>query len=275
MLTTRHHGDVTEVHATTRLSRMVGYGVSAFRVRDRLVDTLFPRVGRELAQWLTTQRPLHGIVLTHAHEDHAGNIATLAATGVAVDAADATLALVTSPAPIALYRRATWGSPTPLHRIDRRASDPSLQRIHTPGHSADHHVVWDHTTGSCFGGDLFIGVKVRISHVEEDHRATIASLRRIVALAPARYFDAHRGLVPDAARMLQAKADWLDETVTAIETRIQNGETDDAIRRIVLGCEDLTGMTSRGEYSRLSMVRAIRARLLERADATAAPGGHR
>jgi endoribonuclease LACTB2 len=275
MLTTRHHGDVTEVHATTRLSRMVGYGVSAFRVRDQLVDTLFPRVGRELSQWITTQRRLQGVVLTHAHEDHAGNIATFAAAGLAIDAADATLALVTSPAPIALYRRATWGSPTPLRTTDTRTSDPSLERIHTPGHSADHHVVWDHTTGSCFGGDLFIGVKVRISHIEEDHRATIASLRRIAALTPARYFDAHRGLLPNATQLLSAKADWLDETVTAIEARIRSGETDDAIRRIVLGREDLTGITSRGEYSRLSMVRAIRARLQERAIVTAAPGAHR
>lgn len=275
MLTTRRHGDVTEVHATTRLSRLVGYGVSAFRVRDRLVDTLFPHVGRDLAQWLGAQPPLHGVLLTHAHEDHAGNIAALAQAGCVIDAADATLQLVRSPAPIGFYRRATWGSPTPLGGSISRASDPMLERIPTPGHSPDHHVIWDHTTGSCFGGDLFIGVKVRVAHIAEDHRATIASLRRIAALTPARYFDAHRGLLPNAARLLHAKADWLEETVSAIEARIHDGETDAAIRRIVLGRENLTGMTSQGEYSRLSMVRAIRARLSERENATAAPTGHR
>jgi glyoxylase-like metal-dependent hydrolase (beta-lactamase superfamily II) len=261
MLTTRLHGDVLELHATTRLSRAVGYGVSAFRVRDWLIDTLFPRVGGELERWLGDQPRLDGVVLTHAHEDHAGNIAALVRRGARVDASDDTMALVSAPEPIALYRRATWGSPAPLRAPATRSRNPSLERLPAPGHAADHHVVWDRETGTVFGGDLFIGVRVRIAHAEEDHRALIDSLRRVAALQPARYFDAHRGLLRDPVPLLLAKADWLEETVVAIETRIRNGETDDAIRRIVLGREDLTGVTSRGEYSRLSMVRAIRNRM--------------
>jgi ribonuclease/clavin/mitogillin len=261
MITLRGHGDVEELACTTRASRLAGYGVSLFRVRDVLVDTAFPNVEREVLDWVRSRQPLRGLILTHAHEDHAGNVQALAALGTPLDATDETMRALRTPASLRAYRRLTWGTPTPLTVDPPPFVDPSLRRIPTPGHAADHHVVWDDTTGTVFGGDLFIGVKVRIAHREEDHRAIIDSLRRVAALSPARYFDAHRGLLHHPVPLLHAKADWLEETVTIIEQKILQGDSDRAIRRDVLGREDATGITSRGEYSRLAMVQAIRDRL--------------
>ena len=81
--------------------------------------------------------------------------------------------------------------------------------IHTPGHSSEHHVVWDaERQKTIFGGDLYLGVKVRVTHPwpREDVRGQIASIRRVIALKPKRYFDAHRGLVTDAIAQLAATA---------------------------------------------------------------------
>ncbi|MCU0650259.1 MAG: MBL fold metallo-hydrolase [Gemmatimonadaceae bacterium] len=255
------HDDVVELHGSTRASRLGGYAVSAYVVRDVLIDTGFPRIGAALDAWRQQRAPLRGVVLTHWHEDHAGNVERVARAGLPIDASDATLAPLRTPAALAAYRRFTWGSPLPLRTTVTPFADPSLERIATPGHSADHHVVWDHETGTVFGGDLFIGIKVRIAHHDEDHRATIASLRAIARRAPARYFDAHRGLVTDPVRALHAKADWMEATVSEIERRVHAGESDDRVRRAVLGREDATGLSSFGEYSKRSYVEAVRRRM--------------
>src|SRR5574338_609356 len=104
--------------------------------------------------------------------------------------------------------------------------DDTLELIAAPGHSADHHVVWDRGTGTLFGGDLYLGVKVRIAHGHEDPRLLAKTLRAVASLGPARLFDAHRGFVPDPAPLLLAKADWTEEMIAAIEKRIGEGADD-------------------------------------------------
>jgi hypothetical protein len=71
--------------------------------------------------------------------------------------------------------------------------------------------------------------------------------------------DAHRGIVPNGADALRAKAQWLDETIGAIDDRIAQGWADRAITRAVLGREDLVYAVSRGDLSRVNFVRAVRA----------------
>jgi hypothetical protein len=109
-----------------------------------------------------------------------------------------------------------------------------------------------------FGGDLFLGVKVRIAHPGEDPRLLARTLRTVAALGPTRLFDAHRGFVPDPAPALVAKADWTDETIAAIERRIAAGAPDEVIVRELFGGESLPGRVSGGDYSRTNFVRAVR-----------------
>jgi glyoxylase-like metal-dependent hydrolase (beta-lactamase superfamily II) len=136
--------------------------------------------------------------------------------------------------------------------------DPApLEVVPTPGHSADHHVVWDPTTRTVFGGDLFLGVKVRVAHREEDPRALARSLRAIAALRPARLFDAHRGLVASPVEALLAKAAWIDATVDAIDRLAADGVPRRVIARRVLGREPLVAWVSAGHYSHRAFVDAV------------------
>jgi hypothetical protein len=98
-------------------------------------------------------------------------------------------------------------------------------------------------------------------HEAEDPYEIIESLKRVLALAPERMFDAHRGAVKEPVRALQAKIDWLASAVDEIEHRIQGGESDREIVRGVLGGEETAAIISRGEYSRRNLVRAVRRRL--------------
>jgi glyoxylase-like metal-dependent hydrolase (beta-lactamase superfamily II) len=260
VIRTERYGDVTRFEMVSAVSRLVGYSASAYLARGVLVDCGFPGVGREMARLLERERP-RGVMLTHHHEDHAGNAELVARLGIPLAMAAATMAELRAPASIRLYRRLTWGSPPPLRAMVTPFEHDELQLIPAPGHSHDHHVVWDPTTGTLFGGDLYLGVKVRIAHPGEDPFLLARTLRAVAALGPARLFDAHRGFVDAPAPLLLSKADWIDETIHAIEQRIAAGASDARIVRELFGGESVPGYLSHGDYSRTNFVRAVRRRV--------------
>jgi glyoxylase-like metal-dependent hydrolase (beta-lactamase superfamily II) len=252
------HGDVTRLVLTHTPSRLIGMSVSAYLVRGVLVDCGFPAIGQELEGWLASHGPVRGALVTHHHEDHAGNVERLARLGIPMGMSPATEAHVRSPRPIALYRRVTWGTPPPLRSPVVPFSDDDLRLVPTPGHCPDHHVVWDAHQGTLFAGDLFLGVRSATVHANEEPRRLIASLRRAIALGPARMFDGHRGLVERPIEALEARVAWLDATIARIKELIARGWNDRAIQREVLGRDTFPRLFSAGEYSKRNFVAAVR-----------------
>lgn len=258
MIEVRHHGDVTRLILTSRISRLIGMSASAFLVRGVLIDTGFPGAGAELEGWLRAQGLPRGAFVTHAHEDHAGNVERLARIGIPLGMGDLTLAVVRVPATLAPYRRITWGVPEPLRAPVVPFSDEALELLPTPGHAEDHHVIWDAREGTLFSGDLFLGVRSAAVHRHERPRQLIESLRRMIALGPARMFDAHRGLVERPVQALEARVAWLETTIGRVEELIARGWSDAAIQREVLGRDVFSRVFSLGEYSRHNLVAVIR-----------------
>lgn len=230
------HGDVTELRFSSWRSRLVGYAVSAFVTREVLVDAAFPNAAPALGAWLDAH-PVRGAILTHAHEDHAGGLPAPIACGIGVQRAALTERRLRAAERVGFYRRFTWGRRRQLTQPLADFADDALTLRPTPGHSDDHHVVWDAERGTVFGGDLFIGVKVRIAHHDEDLRAQVLALREVASWHPERFFDAHRGRLDDPVAQLRAKADWIEETIGQIETLIRLGWVDRAIRDQVFGGE--------------------------------------
>lgn len=252
--------DVEVIRLQSWRSAAMGYSVCVFLVRGQLIDTGFPGAREAVARVLEERRP-RGVIVTHQHEDHAGNVDLVAERGIPIAMARVTEdALRVGEASVGLYRRACWGTMARL-TTSFDAHEPSgLALLATPGHSPDHHVVWDAERGVLFGGDLFLGVKVRVARPMEDPRALALSARRAAALEPRVFFDAHRGLVPNGAQALAAKAAWLEETIGVIDAHIARGwRSDRAITRAVLGGEDVVALASFGDLSRLNFVRAVRA----------------
>ncbi len=255
------HEGVTQWRFSSVASRLTGYSASAFLTADGvLIDTGIPATRREFESLLDSA-VIRGVMLTHHHEDHAGNAELVARRGIPVWIAAATLPLITTIERIRAYRRYTWTPMPPLRSSVVPFQSEALVAVPAPGHCADHHAIWEPTTRSLFSGDLFLGVAVRIAHHDENPWQLIESLERAAALEPVRMFDAHRGLVPDAAAALRSKAAWTRQLIATITQRISQGETDVQILKSVMGGESLTGFASGGEYSRRNFIRNVRAGL--------------
>lgn len=257
MLALEAYGDVTRLRFSTTVSRALGYEVSAYAVRGMLIDTGFPAIAREFAVWLDDSA-LQGVVITHHHEDHAGNLELVARGGLPVAIAPIALRAVQDLGLLDMYRRVCWGQPPELTTPIAPFVARGLRLIHLPGHSPDHHVIWDEEHGTLFAGDLFIGVKVRIAQEDEVVAQQISSLRAAISLAPERVFCAHRGPVANPVSALKAKADWLEEITGAIDRLTEQGLSEREITRRVLGREGFVAYTSRGKLSKRNLIRSAR-----------------
>lgn len=252
--------DVTRVHLWTAASRALGYTVSAWVTRGVLVDTGFPHAAAHVRD-VARRLGVRAAAVTHAHEDHGGNARLLSELGVPVVATAGTLARLRAPAPLPYYRRLVWGTPRPLGETQGTTDDAPLRAaglalLDAPGHLPDHAVVWDAEHGHLFGGDLWLGVRVRVAHAGEAPRALVRTLRALADLDPAVLFDAHRGVVERPASLLRAKAEWLEEAVAEMLRLADAGLDARAIRRRVLGREPWVALGSLGEYGKLNLVRA-------------------
>ena len=234
----------------------VGYEVSAYLLDDVLVDTGFAHARASMLEAVGALQP-RGAIVTHWHEDHAGNVPAVAATGLPMLMHGACEGELRAHPSIRLYRRVVWGRTPALGQMIEPFDPAPLAVLAAPGHSADHMVVWDAERRILVSGDLFLGVKVRIAHDHESPRTLVESLRRMAALEPRLLLDAHRGVVRDGAAQLRAKADWTEETIAAIEALAREGaEVREIVNRLFEG-ESFVGRISGGEYSRAGFVRAV------------------
>ncbi|MFL5607437.1 MAG: MBL fold metallo-hydrolase [Gemmatimonadaceae bacterium] len=248
--------DVLRLRMRSWQGMLAGYEVSAYVVRGVLIDTGFPRATRELHSALDTLAP-RGVVVTHWHEDHAGNAPSLAERGLPMRMHPDCEARLRARPPIRAYRHLVWGATARLEAPLEPFDPAPLAIVHLPGHTRDHVVVWDAERKVLVSGDLFLGVKVRVAHESESPRMLVTSLRTAAALEPRLLLDAHRGPLTDAAAKLRAKADWLVDRIYEIELLAARSWDERDIARHVLGREALVGWASWFEYSKIGLVRAV------------------
>ena len=248
--------DVVRLALSTWRGRAAGYDVSAFMMRGVLVDTGFPGVRRELLDAVRALAP-RGAVVTHWHEDHSGNAPDLAAMGLPLRMHHGCEATLRARPPIGLYRRVIWGRPPRLQASLVEFDIAPLEVISTPGHTADHLVVWDAERRIVASGDLFLGVKVRVAHEHEVPTKLIQSLRTVAALEPRLLLDAHRGVVQQPMDLLRAKIAWMEEMIGEVRALAMKGVGAREIQRRVLGAEAMVGWVSLREYSKIALTKAV------------------
>lgn len=170
---------------------------------------------------------LRGAVITHAHADHAGGAAGLAALGVTVVAGPRTAELVRDADPDRLGLTAALRAgiyppdyrfpacPGLLTTADAGLADGPLRALPTPGHSADHTAYLfteGGTTYACTGDLLFSRGRVVLSGAGD---ADVQSLRRSLELLHAVRPDV---LLPGHGTPVMSDAVWhIEQALTAFE----------------------------------------------------------
>ena len=184
---------------------LVDAGVADPRHLDAIARQLDERRGR-----------LRDVLVTHGHPDHAAGVTALARAH-----------------PAARFLKYPWPEEDarylvewrPIREGDRiEAAGDALVALHTPGHSPDHVAFWHEESRTVFTGDLVVAGGSVMIHASRggDLAQYLASLERLLTLAPARLLPAHGAVVTDPEPLLRSYID---------HRRMREGQVVDALAR--------------------------------------------
>lgn len=200
-----------------------------------LIDTAQRHRQRDVLETFAPQR-IDRIVLTHFHEDHAGNAAALRMHHQCpVLAGDLTAARIADGFPLLPYERFWFGRIDPCPgalplpaRIE--TTHYTLQPIHTPGHSDDHYVLLEANEGWLFAGDFYIG-NLRLFRRGENIYQMIESTRRVLTHDFGVVFCGHNPVLTAGRRAVERKLHYLETLVERVRAAHGRGLRGEALVR--------------------------------------------
>lgn len=252
-----------------RFPDRVNGAVLLFRHGATLIDS-GPANQWPAVRAFAAEKPLELVVATHHHEDHAGNLERLrTAFDVPVLAPAESLDNLANGFPVPYYRRSVWGPPplpTTAEPLPARLELPGggvLEPILLPGHSADMTCLLDRERGVLFAADLYVATRLRYLRYDEDLSLHVASLHRALELDFDTLLCSHRGVLTDGKERLRKKIDYLESLAEQAAELAERGLSARRITRELAGREDLVWYVSRGQYSKIHLIRGC-LRLAER-----------
>jgi glyoxylase-like metal-dependent hydrolase (beta-lactamase superfamily II) len=137
------------------------------------------------------------VLVTHAHVDHASGAVAIARRFEGVRFLKMFWKEYDSRWPV------DWESLADGQAV--AAGDQTLRAVHTPGHAPDHLCFWHDASRTLFSGDLAVkGSTIYIpANLGGDLIQYLASLERVLALAPSRLLPAHGPVIEDPTTVLR------------------------------------------------------------------------
>jgi glyoxylase-like metal-dependent hydrolase (beta-lactamase superfamily II) len=243
-----------------RFNKGVNTTFVLYRWADTLIDAGPTNQWKPVRSFLD-EKPLRQLLLTHHHEDHAGNAARISnrynLTPIAPQQCENKL---TNGYKTPLLQRIIWGRPqavatTALPDQVPMPDGSTLVPLHTPGHARDLHVFHIPDQGWLFSGDLFIARAIRYLRSDEDLQLLVNSIRKALELDFDTLFCPHRGIVEKTGKdMLSQKLDnILKLCQQAQDLNAQGVETDQIVIKL-LGPEDYMAKSTRFNFSKRNMI---------------------
>lgn len=237
--------------------------------RVALVDTgtnsSVPHVLAALASLGIALTQVEMVFVTHVHLDHAGGAGLLMSKlpNARAVAHPRAVAHLVDPSRLTAASREVYGS----ERFERlygtprgiqaerivatsdgerlQLGDSELLVLHTPGHALHHHVLYDRDSSSVFTGDTF-GLSYRQLDGQDgpillptttpsqfDPEQLLASVDRIVALAPQSAYLTHYGRVDDVARLGHRLEDEIQQLVQIARREAGSSDRERSIAALV------------------------------------------
>jgi glyoxylase-like metal-dependent hydrolase (beta-lactamase superfamily II) len=232
-----------------------------YRIGSTVIDTGPPNQWRAVRRFLK-EREVRRVVVTHHHEDHSGNLAPIRqALEPEIYSPAAGIVPLRDGFVLKLYQKVIWGRPDRVHteatpdEIEIEGGH-SLRALPSPGHSTDMTCYLEARRGWLFTGDLFISQATRYMRADEDVRASIDSLRRILALDFETVFCSHRGVVRSGKEALAAKLDALESLCEQVRQLRNEGRSAREITRSLLGREGWLSWITGLHFSKRNLIRA-------------------
>jgi glyoxylase-like metal-dependent hydrolase (beta-lactamase superfamily II) len=210
-----------------RFGRRVNTTCILWRIGDTLIDTGPPNQWRRVRQFAREQ-PVRRVVVTHHHEDHAGNLARLeSGDGVEILAPRLSLGPLANGFPLKLYQRVIWGRPprvraAPLPETLELGEGGRLESVLLPGHSPDMTCLLERRRRVLFSADLYVARRQRYLRADENLGGILASLRVALELDFDTLLCSHRGVVEDGKDHLRQRLEYFEELVSRLHYSKRN-----------------------------------------------------
>lgn len=236
--------------------------VYCYALGDTMVDSAFPAARSEVLGFAARRR-IRRTLLTHHHEDHAGNASALLGTGVEVLAGAATARILAHDLPLPFYQHLAWGKMPPAEVRTLPGETVALgpyeaRVVAAPGHAVDQVVYHVPERGWLFSGDVFIHEKVKVFRRDEDFAASLATLERVLKLPFDALFCGHRPLAQGGREALARKLERLRDLEGGVRRLAGEGvEEGEIVRRLGLGVRNAFVDLTFGDATPRNLVRSI------------------
>jgi glyoxylase-like metal-dependent hydrolase (beta-lactamase superfamily II) len=235
-----------------------------YRIGRTLIDTGPPNQWRAVRRFANEQAEAHGldrVLLTHHHEDHAGNAARLQELlDVPVYAPEASRAPLRDGFPLETYRWVVWGRPRPVEAEPvpdtlTLADGTRLRTLPAPGHSDDMVCYLAEGHDLVFTADLFVTKRPEYLRFDEDARRLIDSIHAVLDHDFETVLCGHRGVVEDGRWALTEKAKYMEALCGVVQRRYRYDKLSvPEITDEILGREGMLYWVSGGDFSKHNLI---------------------
>ncbi len=239
--------------------------VFAYRFGENIIDSGQSNSRDNVKRAFLNDQPIKNIFLTHHHEDHTGNAAYLKhKTNATVHAHSICAKMMTEGFTVSPLGRVISGNvrKTNVQSIDDLQifdiGDYKIQAIHTPGHTDDHMAYYEMNRGWLFSGDLYVADRIKYFESNENIKAQIASLKKLVQLDFDTLFCSHNPKVEGGKKRLERKLELFESFYNEVLHLNQKGMDSNEIL-IALGRKEnlFYKFMTVGHFTAVNMVKSV------------------